>query len=521
MTHKMNIFNPVFRIGTPMIFAFCAILSCGDAMSAVTQRTSVKRANNAAARVPTMTIRTNNNSGTTTTNTTTTETAPETTTPVAEPEPTVEETFEFEDRTSAFDAAIGDATSGESFVSDDDFASQIRSQRAALDAASVEISTNTAAVNAVSLNQNACDSGLRSCMAAKCGTDYAKCSGDGNTIWGDKMDACRRDLKCTGEEYRIFAAEIKADRDMNARLANFTSIISCGNKYNTCIVEQCGQTYSKCLGKSAGDTAIAKCKKIADECKQMDNGLATRTMNVFGTLRQTAEKQIQRDEQRLYTLRDEMETACRNMGAMFDQRSLDCVYTINFFAGEDLTHPYASKKAYAGSTFDCNQNWFGIDITTFKENAYRLTRSQSSASSAMLGSGIGMAAGAISSRAIDRAIDSHKSDKAADVAEKYVKENYENNDKATETETEEADKEAKKADKAAEKEAKKADKEAKKADKTAEKEAKKADKEAKQAEKTAEKEADKAAKKANKEAKKADKADATSSNNGATHIAEK
>ena len=432
MTHKMKFNCPLFHIGTPMIFAFCAMLCTGDAISATAQRTAVKRANNAASRVPTMTIRTQNTSSGTT-GTSTTPDAPATTTPsepatepeIIKPEPDVEEPFEFEDRTSTFDAAIGDVTRGDSFVSDDDFASQIRSQRAALNAASAELVATEAANNAVSLNQNACDSGLRSCMAAKCGTDYAKCSGDGDTIWGDKMDACRRDVECTGEEYRIFSTEIKADRDMNARLANYTSIISCGNKYNACIIEQCGKTYSKCLGKSAGDLAISKCKKIADECTQMDNGLASRTMNVFATLRQTAEKQIQRDEKRLYALRDEMATVCRNMGAMFDQRSLDCVYTVNFFAGEDLTTPYASKKAYAGSTFDCNQNWFGIDITTFKENAYRLTREQKSATSALMGAGIGVAAGAISSGAINRAIDRHKADKAADEAEDYVKDNFE------------------------------------------------------------------------------------------------
>ena len=81
---------------------------------------------------------------------------------------------------------------------------------------------------------------------------------------------------------------------------------------------------------------------------------------------------------------------------MFDERSLDCVYTVNFYAGNDSTL-YASKKAYAGGTFECTPNWFGVDVTTFKENAYRLTREQTSASSAMLGSGVGVAVGAVTS----------------------------------------------------------------------------------------------------------------------------
>lgn len=507
MTQSKNLFRQFIHIGTPMIFAFCAILCTGDAMSATAQRAAIKRTNNAASRVPTMTARVNNASTTTTTTESEPVAEPET---APEPEPAVEETFEFEDRTSTFDAAIGDVTRGDSFVSDDDFAAQIRSQRAALNAASAELVANEAANNAVSLNQNACDSGLRSCMAAKCGTDYAKCSGDGDTVWGDKMDACRRDVECTGEEYRIFSTEIKADRDMNARLANYTSIISCGNRYNACIIDQCGKTYSKCLGKSAGDLAISKCKKIADECTQMDNGMASRTMNVFATLRQTAEKQIQRDEERLYALRDEMATVCRNMGAMFDQRSLDCVYTVNFFAGEDLTTPYASKKAYAGSTFDCNQNWFGIDITTFKENAYRLTREQKSATSALMGAGVGVAAGAISSGAIDRAIDRHKADKAADEAEDYVKDNFdkdsnnskENSDSTTEegtteddTKTQTASAEKTKDNKKTEK---KEDKEKDNAEKKAKQEQKKAAQQAKKAQKKADRQAKKESKKSNK-----------------------
>ena len=95
---------------------------------------------------------------------------------------------------------------------------------------------------------------------------------------------------------------------------------------------------------------------------------------------------------------------------MFDQRSLDCVYTVNFFANAE-EKPYASKKAYAGSVFSCDPGWFGIDVTTFKENAYRLTRSQTAASSAMLGAGVGVGVGAITSGAIDRAVTTQKAKK--------------------------------------------------------------------------------------------------------------
>ena len=374
------------------------------------------------------------------------------------------EPFEFEDRTSQFDDAIGTvATSVES--ADDELAEMIRRQRAAADASDATTALKANVKKATGAGQNACDVGLRKCMQAKCGADFGKCAGDTDTIWGDKLDACRRDLKCSGHEYSLFVTEIKADRDANAELANFNAIINCGNKYNSCILAECGATFSKCLGKSEGDKAIAKCKKIQNDCVKLDGGLASRMMDVFAGVRQDAEKKIQRDEQRLYDLRDEMESVCSRMGAMFDTRSLDCVYTVNFFA-DNATTPYASKKAYAGGMFSCEPGWFGIDVTTFKENAYRLTRAQTAASSAMLGSGIGMAAGAVTSGAIDRALETQK-------AKKELKE------------AQEGDKADKKAERQAAREEKKAEKEEKKEERQAAREENKEEREANKEERQA------------------------------------
>ena len=321
-------------------------------------------------------------------------------------------------------------------TSSESLAAQIRAQRAALDAADAASAAANQMATARASGQNACDANLRECMKQKCGNDYSKCAGDTDTMWGTKMDACRRDLPCSGHEYALFSAQIKADRDMNARIASYNSIVDCGNRYNNCIVTECGQKFTKCLGKRAGDAAISKCEKIAKTCTQQDSGLASRTLNVFGTLRVDAEKQVAADEKRLYELRDKMRDTCGRLGAMFDDRTLDCVYTVNFFTGEDNTL-YASKKAYAGSTFSCDQNWFGVDITTFKENAFRLTRTQKSATSALMGSGIGMATGAITSGAIDRAIDRHKADKALKDAESEHEDNTDVDEKKAENSDEE------------------------------------------------------------------------------------
>lgn len=422
------------RIKISAIALMCAV-ACTDVMAAaVVQRGTASRTAprvSIASRMPTMAANITSSANANNAPTTDTPKTDADTTP-SEPEKsdtenTTTDDVVITDKSAQFASAVNSAgitTTNNS--SDTELAEQIRRTRAALDAADATNIANASATKSMARGQNACDATLRACMKNKCGNDFTKCSVDTDTTWGTKMDACRRDTECTGNEYKLFASEIKADRDLNALLASYNKILDCGNRYNKCIINQCGNTYSKCLGKSAGDNAISACASIADECRAADSGLASRTMGAFATLRQGAEVQIQSDEKRLYALRDQMATVCKRLGAMFDERSLDCVYTVNFWAG-DSDVPYASKKAYAGATFDCDQNWFGIDITTFKENAYRLTRSQKSATAGMLGAGVGVATGAITSGAIGRAIDTQKAKNALKDAEK---EQAEINDKA-------------------------------------------------------------------------------------------
>ena len=333
------------------------------------------------------------------------------------PEPIEEETEDqiiIENKTSQFDIVLNSygASTGED-TSSSELEALIRQQRAALDTQdSLNLTTNY-----FQQGNNTCDLDLRKCMQNKCGDDFTGCSGDTDTSWGNKMDSCRRDTECTGKEFSAFAAEIKSDRDMNARLKSYNSIIDCGTRYNDCILAQCGSNFSKCLGKTAGDDAIRACKTIADNCKEQDSGLSGRVMTVFSELRQDAEIQVSKDEARLYELRDLISNQCEMLGAMFDERTFSCVYTIEFYAGDDLTL-FASKKGYAGGTFNCTPDWFGIDITTFMENAYRATREQTSATSALLGAGLGTAVGAVTSGAIGRAIDTKKASNALKDAEK-------------------------------------------------------------------------------------------------------
>ena len=306
----------------------------------------------------------------------------------------------------------------ESAGEDNSFAEQIRRQRAALAASESGASASNAQKAALASNSHTCDTGLRKCMSDLCGKDFTKCALDGDTDFGDKLNKCRKNVECSAQEFSLFGKEIKDDRDTNVRLASYNAVIDCGNNYNACIVNECGTTYSKCLGKDASNAAIKKCSIIALECQEADSGLVSRFGTAIGKLRENAEKDIKTDEERLYKLRDLMRNQCESLGAAFDERSFDCVYTVEFYAGANQSAPLASRKAYAGDSFVCTQEWFGVNTTTAQENAYRETRSQTAASSAMLGSGLGVAAGALSSGAIDRAIDTTKAKNAVKKAEK-------------------------------------------------------------------------------------------------------
>ncbi|MBP9999565.1 MAG: hypothetical protein KBT14_02610 [Proteobacteria bacterium] len=347
-------------------------------------------------------------------------------------------------KSSSFSGRLSSSTSSD--TSDSAIAEKIRAQRAAIDARdNQDIVAQQTKQGATS---NKCDNDLRKCIESKCGSNYSQCETDSDTTFSDKLTACRKNTTCTAHEFSLFVNEIKEDKKQEIKLSSYNKVIDCGNRYNDCIITECGSTFNKCLAKSDGDKAIAKCKKIADECQIADSGMTARIGNVFGIVRTDAEKQIAADEKKLRTMRESMRKSCESLNAMFDERSLDCVFTVNFFAGDPLKL-MASKKLYAGSVFDCSPDWFGIDITTFKENAYRETRAQTAASSAMLGSGVGMAVGAISSGAIGRAIDTQKAEK--ELKDKCTKNGQVLDKKTGECRTMTAE-EQEKADKKAEKE---------------------------------------------------------------------
>ncbi len=394
-----------FIFSMPIILAFCSLFIACENTNAAT-RTATRGTAVARKNITTTATTKQTTDDVAIKESVTTSLEPENTTVIeSSPEPEII----ISNKSNQFESAISEMM--ESSVPDNSFAEEIRRQRAALAASEASMTTSSAQKNALATNSSSCDIALRKCMTETCGNDFTKCATDGDTIFGDKLNRCRKDSNCSGEEFSLFAAEIKSDHDMNVRLSSYTKVVDCGNSYNACIVNECGTTYNKCLGKANADAAIQKCGIIARECTESDSGLASRFGTAIGKLRESAEKDVKRDEERMYKLRDSMKQSCERLGAMFDERTFDCVYTINFFAGENQSTPTASRKRYAGDSFVCMQEWFGINATTYQENAYRETRSQTAASSAMLGSGLGTAAGLVSSGAIDRALDTQKAKK--------------------------------------------------------------------------------------------------------------
>ena len=393
-TQKMH-FRKLHQI-TLIIGAFCILIAPHVSSGATARRTV------ATARVSAGTTTTTAKTATKTT--TSKNNAEKSTTP--EPEPII-----VENKADQFDTVLSDVDSTIDTSATNSVLDAANRRRAEIKKQEMAQAASAATKQAFARGENACDKTLRQCMQTKCGQNFEQCAGDTDTIWGTKLDACRRDTACTGTEYGMFVAEIKADRDAFAKLGQYNKIVDCGNRFNDCVISECGKTMEKCIGKQNGDAALNKCKQISQECQEADSGLSARANNAFAQLRQVAEKQITIDEQRLYELRNKMNETCKRMGALFDERTLDCIYTIEFWGGEDNTL-FASRKAYPGTQFNCDQNWFGVDTTTFMENAFRLTRSQTSASSAMLGAGLGMGVGSITSGAIDRAVDRAKAERA-------------------------------------------------------------------------------------------------------------
>ncbi|MCL1786033.1 MAG: hypothetical protein FWG39_02690, partial [Alphaproteobacteria bacterium] len=268
---------------------------------------------------------------------------------------------------------------------------------------------------------SSCDDSLRKCMADKCGENFKNCAGDGDSIWGFNIESCARAANCAPREITLFSAEIKADRDHNARWGAVSETYSCGNNYNDCILRACGgrgipnggtsvsasvMGLPYCISKTGGDNAIAnaRCRAIAEQCGDTDSGLAARALEIFGTLRILAERDLATQEQQLYGMREDLRKECRNTGGILDDRSLQCLFNVEMFAGGDWSGMIASRIIGAGAEFQCTPEWFGIDVTTHMENMARYDSQTAAATGAFSGAMLGVAGGMLASGEVYRGL---------------------------------------------------------------------------------------------------------------------
>lgn len=227
MKQNDTVFNYSIRMRHPlmctaMAAVFAVMGASANAASVVSRgsstsnaRPTVSRANNAETRMPTLNTRALNSVSAVQDTTANDTTEPE---PVATPEPAPapaattepmvdEEPIVIENKADQFSAGMAATSSAGRDSNAESLAEMVRRQRAALDAQSASDAANASAAASLASGQSACDIGLRDCMKQKCGNDYSKCAGDGDTIWGDKLDACRRNVTCTAHQYSLFTQD--------------------------------------------------------------------------------------------------------------------------------------------------------------------------------------------------------------------------------------------------------------------------------------------------------------------------
>jgi len=260
-----------------------------------------------------------------------------------------------------------------------------------------------------------CESAMRTCMANACGENFANCANDSELEWGRRLERCGRDANCSGREARLFGQMMRNDRDTASALGNFNSVRNCANRYNQCILRECGgRSFSRCLSRNGGDAAIRACASIFNECRAMDNGLQTRTLEKFAALRSGAERNIAMWETELRNLLSQMEAECIRTGGMFDQRSLNCLFNVELHTrASEIQVPgggtlLASRTLNAGTEFMCTPGFFGLDVTTHLENLANHARGQAAAVYGFAGAGVGTATGLVTSGAIGRATERHQ-----------------------------------------------------------------------------------------------------------------
>ncbi|MDR0449514.1 MAG: hypothetical protein LBG89_03610, partial [Rickettsiales bacterium] len=258
-----------------------------------------------------------------------------------------------------------------------------------------------------------CETELRVCVANDCGDDMQKCMGDGDGIWSARFQKCRATTSCNGAEIGVYGDIIKEDMRVDSKLHTMQMIIEGNNMYSRCLQDNCATTqgtpmegmvgFNACVTQVRINQALDACKHIYEKFRPYDSGLQARFTTMMGQLRVEKEKRIAELQKELDEMMPQMRQECKAAGAVFDDRSGECVFTAFLSVEHDgRRFTAASKKLVPGSEYQCTDKWFGIDITTFMKNAIGLTIEQKSASAAFMGAGLGVAASVGTSMIADK-----------------------------------------------------------------------------------------------------------------------
>ncbi|MDR1697248.1 MAG: hypothetical protein LBR41_03475 [Rickettsiales bacterium] len=281
----------------------------------------------------------------------------------------------------------------------------VRAQRAAADIA--------ATGGAITSARSTCDADLRGCMIGLCGDDtYSKCWTDNSIEWNRKMTSCRAKSKCTTAEFDIIAPEFILDRDQFSSDSSFTIRTTCNINHNNCILQNCGRELKDCQNEAGQNRALAACP-ISRECEMVDNGMVGRSRSLFAALRIDYNEEQFANRQRMRELVDIMRNECAAQKGSYDEEGMTCVYSVELAAnvyqnmvdrgrvdmGQANMVTLASRKLYAAAVYQCTEDWFGVDISTYMENAERRTANDRIAYNSALASGLAGAAGTVTNLA--------------------------------------------------------------------------------------------------------------------------
>lgn len=261
-----------------------------------------------------------------------------------------------------------------------------------------------------------CETELTKCVIEDCGADMQKCSNDADALWSARFQRCRTKVDCTGAELSVYGDIIKEDIRVDAKIALAQKVVEGNNAYSRCLQQQCGADstsliegrvgFNGCMTQVKINNAINACKGVYEKYREYDSGLQQRFTGVMGLLRSEKEKNIAVLQKELDTIMPQMRTLCTQTGAMFDERSAECVFTA-MLSVEDPNngrrYTAGNKKIMPGSEYQCSDRWFGVDVTQYLINSAHLTATQRAASSAFMGAGVGVGLSALTRGLSDKA----------------------------------------------------------------------------------------------------------------------